>query len=291
MEFAPVRQRGDTFKLGVARLIDAGIENPALDAAVLLGYVTGEPASTVLMDRKAVLTKAEDDRYTAVIRKRCERSAVSRIVGEREFYSRGFHVTDDVLDPRPDTEILVDEAIRFLENIKGDMDVLDVGTGSGVIAVTVAAQLPLIRVTATDISMAALAVARGNAARHGVRERLRFLQADLLNGIRIRGGFQAILSNPPYVPDDQFEDLPDEVRKGDPKVALVPGPRGIECYPVLAKGAMNLLAAGGSLMVETGAGQADTVAGMFRQSGLTDVHVVHDLAGKGRVVKGIKDNA
>ena len=212
-------------------------------------------------------------------------------MGEREFYSRNYLVKEDVLDPRPETEILVEEAIRCLKDIKGDPAVLDIGTGSGAIAVTVAAELPRTRVTATDISMAALAVARRNAVRHNVGKRLNFIQADLLNGIRGEGNFQAILSNPPYIAHDLFQDLQDEVRKGDPMVALVPGAEGTECYAPLARSAMNLLEEGGRLIVETGTGQAEVVAGIFRQAGLADVRIVHDLAGTGRVVTGGKEYA
>ena len=175
--------------------------------------------------------------------------------------------------------------------MKGDIAVLDVGTGSGAIAVTVAAQIPRTRVAATDISMAALAVARRNAVRHGVQKQINFIQADLLNGIRGGGSFQLILSNPPYISHAQFEDLQDEVRNGDPKVALVPGPDGTECYPPLVEGAMGLLGRNGSLMVEVGAGQGSFVAGIFDRAGFADVAIVDDLAGTGRVVKGKRKNA
>lgn len=279
------------FKKGVAALKDAGIESPALDAAVLMGHVTGIPAAAVLMDRSAILMPSQRDLYFTLIRKRCERVAVSRLVGEREFFSRSFHITDDVLDPRPETEILVEEAIRSLDMVKGDPAVLDIGTGSGAIAVTLAAQLPRVRVTATDISMAALAVARFNASRHCVRERITFVQTDLLKGIRGQGKFQIILSNPPYISREKFKDLPDEVRNGDPKVALVPGPKGTEYYPHLVENAMSLLDGNGSLMVEIGAGQGNVVAEMFDQAGFGDVKIISDLAGTGRVVKGNKINA
>jgi len=289
METSSDNRKREAFKRGVASLKEAGIENPALDAAVLLGYVTGEPTDTVLMERDATLEPPEVLLYSSLVQKRCGRVAVSRLVGGREFYSRIFHITDDVLDPRPETEILVDQALRYLEVLEENPVVLDIGTGSGAIAVTVAAQIPLARVTATDISMSALAVARRNAEVHLVRERMNFVQADLLNGIRGEDKFHVILSNPPYISCAQFEDLQDEVREGDPTLSLISGPEGTECYPPLVEGSMNLLCAGGSLMVEVGAGQANFVTGIFDQAGFTDIRIVNDLAGTGRVVKGKKN--
>lgn len=283
--------RREVFARGVAALREAGIDTPALDAAVLLGYVTSQPPEAVLMDRGASVTASEAALYSALVRKRCERTAVSRLVGVREFYSRTFRVTDDVLDPRPETEVLVEHALRCLKGLRKPPAVLDVGTGSGAIAVTVAAEIPSARVTATDISMAALAVARNNAARQGVEERIRFVQADLLEPFRFGGRFDVILSNPPYVSWAQFENLPQEVRGGDPGTALVSGPEGLEFYAPLAAASRNLLVPGGSLMVEVGDGQDAAVAAILKGAGFRDVRVVKDLAGRGRVVAGSSENA
>ena len=283
--------RHGAFVRGVAALKEAGITNPALDAAILLGYAAGEAPDTVLLDRKSTLAPSEAALYDALIRKRCTRVAVSRVVGGREFYSRHFKITDDVFDPRPDTEILVEEAIRYLEKIEGDPTALEIGTGSGAVAVTIAAEVPRVRITATDISLAALAVARQNAVRYAVSDRIRFLQADLMKGIRKRERFHAILSNPPYISIGELPDLHQEVREGDPPVALLSGPEGTEYYPLLAEGSMGLLLPGGSLMVEVGSGQDTVVAAMFERAGFTDIRVVNDLAGIGRVVKGIKKSA
>ena len=291
MGILPEDRKHAVFIRGVAALKEAGIENPALDAAVLLGYVTGEPSATVLLDRGSTLAPSETALYSTLVRKRCGRVAVSRLVGGREFYSRNFHITDDVLDPRPETEILVEEVIRCLEGLEGSPAVLDIGTGSGAIGVTVAAEIPRARITATDISMAALAVARRNAVRYSVLERVNFIQTDLLDGIRGMGSFHVILSNPPYISRAQFQDLPEDVREGDPMVALVSGPDGTECYPPLVERSMDLLGADGSLMVEVGAGQDSVVAGFFEQAGFVEVRIVDDLAGTGRVVKGKRKNA
>ena len=185
MEISPGDRKHQVFKKGVAALKDAGIENPALDAAVLLGHVLGESPSVVLMDKGAILAAAETAQYNVLVQKRCGRATVSRLVGSREFYSSDFYVNEDVLDPRPETEILVEEAIRCLEGLEGlegSPAVLDIGTGSGAIAVTIAARIPKAHITATDISMTALAVAMRNAERHAVQGRVNFVQADLLDG-------------------------------------------------------------------------------------------------------------
>ena len=291
MEIMPVDSRGMLFQKGVRALKGAGVQSPALDAAVLLGYATGVPAATVLMDRDLVVTPGQSRSYAALIRKRCERIAVSRLLGEREFYSRAFHVNEDVLDPRPETEILVEEAVCSLAKLEGSPSVLDIGTGSGAVAVTIAAQLPGVRVTATDISMAALVVARRNALRHHVQDRVAFVQANLLDGVRGGGCFNLIVSNPPYIPRALFDSLPDEVRKDDPMLALVPGEHGTECYRPLAVGGMDFLSADGYLMVEVGAGQSAHVAGIFEKAGFADVAVIQDLAGIDRVVTGRKNRA
>ena len=296
MEVSPGDLKQAVFIKGVADLKKAGIENPAFDAAVLLGYVTGEPPATVLMDRDSPLAASEIELYGALVQKRCGRVAVSRLMGSREFYSREFHITDDELDPRPETEILVEQAIRCLEGLEGNPAVLDIGTGSGAIAVTVASEIHQARIAATDISMSALIIARRNAIRHLVQDRVSFLQTDLLEGIRVGGirrdgGFHLILSNPPYISCAEFGDLQEEVRGGDPKVALVSGPEGTECYPPLVKRSMDLLCTDGSLMVEVGAGQSNIVADIFHHAGFADVEIVDDLAGIERVVKGNKKYA
>lgn len=284
-------RRGAVFTWGVATLKAAGIENPALDAAVLLGYVTGEPPETVLLERRSALALREASLYDLLVRKRCERVAVSRLKGEREFYSRKFYVTDDVLDPRPETETLVEQAILRLGILKRPPEILDIGTGSGVIAVTIASESPSARIIATDISMAALMVARRNAQRHSVHERICFVQADLLDGIRGPGRFDIILANPPYVSSAQYERLPKEVQNGDPKVALVSGPEGTEYYPPIVNCSREFLVRSGNLMVEVGDGQSAAVANIFQRAGFEDVQIVNDLAGRGRVVMGKMSDA
>lgn len=289
MEVSPGGRKGELFREGVTVLREAGIDNPSLDASVLLGYVTDEPSPASLRDPDARLTPAQARLYVSLIRKRCRRIPVSRLMGRREFFSREFQINSDVLDPRPDTETLVEEAILFLKTLEGKPDVLDVGTGSGVIALTLACEDPRAHVTATDISLPALAVAVQNARRHAVLDRLSFVGMDLTLGLRREERFDLVVSNPPYIPREHYGSLPEEVRNGDPKVALLSGPRGTEFYQPLASGAMEILKPGGILMVEVGAGQDPVVSGILVDTGFEDVRVVSDLAGTGRVVRGRKE--
>jgi release factor glutamine methyltransferase len=215
---------------------------------------------------------------------------VSRIFAEREFYDRVFTIGPASLDPRPDTETLVERALAFarthsFQRSPAGPAILDLGTGSGAILVTLLAELPDARGTGTDLSPAALDEARANAARHGVAERARFVPADWCSGLE--GRFDMIVSNPPYIPSDDLQRLEREVRDWDPPAALDGGPDGLEAYRDIAAGAGPLLAPGGLLMLEIGAGQETAVAGVFAQHGWERAPAgaaSRDLAGHVRVL-------
>jgi release factor glutamine methyltransferase len=291
VNLAPDTSREQAFRAGVTALKEAGVESPALDAAILLGHATGESGPQALLSRTRPLSTRQASSYEEFIQKRCQRETVSRIIGSREFYSRPFEVTSHVLDPRPETEVLVSEVVKWLAGTKGPVRVMDVGTGSGAIAVTLAAELPGASVVATDISREALDVAARNAVTHSVDERIEFVFEDLTSGTVARPAFDMIISNPPYIAQGEFEGLHEEVRAGDPVEALVAGPEGIEFYPLLAALATKALRPGGRIMVEVGAGQAEKVSVIFREAGLVQVGTFRDLAGIDRVVTGAVNNA
>lgn len=291
MKLAPDASREQAFRAGVTALKGAGVESPALDAAILLGHATGESGPQALLSRKTPLSIQQVSSYEEFIQKRCQRETVSRIIGSREFYSRPFEVTSHVLDPRPETEILVGEAVKWLASTKGPVRIMDVGTGSGAIAVTVATELPEARVVATDISCEALKVAARNAETHSVGERIEFIQEDLTTDIVARPAFDLLLSNPPYIARGEFEELHEDVRAGDPVEALVAGPEGTEFYPLLAELATKVLRPGGRIMVEVGVGQAEKVFNIFREAGLVQIGTFRDLGGINRVVTGAVSNA
>jgi release factor glutamine methyltransferase len=280
--------RACAFRRGVFILKGAGITNPALDVSILLGHVTGEPPESVLLEREKPLSRDEAGRFATLIERRRGQETVSRLVGKREFFSRVFRTGPVVLDPRPETEILVERALDRLGRLAGRPRVLDVGTGSGIIAVTLCAENPRVSVVATDISLEALKLAAVNARAHGVPERVHFVRGDLANCFSEASGFDLLVSNPPYVTRDEYDSLPAEVRLGDPVNALVAGPEGTEFFTPLALSAGRLLRTGGAILVEVGAGQAPLVEDIFRRSGLNDVETFPDLAGIDRVVTGTR---
>lgn len=278
--------RARIFRKGVLALREAGIPSPSLDASLLLGHVTGEAPEKVLLERKKALTVQEQEHFASLIERRCNRETVSRLVGVKEFFSLNFRTSPDVLDPRPETELLVAEALGFLRRKDGIPKVLDVGTGSGIIAVALAVLDPRITVVATDICPKALALAGTSAREHGVRERIRFVRADLLSAFSAAARFDLLVSNPPYIAEGEFPSLPPEVRLGDPRHALVGGPEGIEFFGPLARSAVEFLHPGGGILVEVGAGQHPFVEDIFFRCGIREVSTIPDLSGTGRVVRG-----
>jgi release factor glutamine methyltransferase len=212
-----------------------------------------------------------------MVARRENREPVSRILGEREFYGRRFVVTPDVLDPRPDTETLIDAALKLL---RPGARILDLGTGTGAIIITLLAQRPDCTGTATDISAAALAVARANAERIGVAGRLQLAQGNWFGAVA--GTFDLIVSNPPYIPDRDIASLAPDVRRFDPGLALAGGADGLDPYRSIALGASGHLAANGMLIVEIGAGQADSVETIFSSAHFRPLARYADLGGHDR---------
>lgn len=232
-----------------------GIESPRLDAELLVAEALGTDRVGLYLDLHRPLVDVERSSIRPLVARRREREPVAYILGHRDFYGRRFHVTADVLIPRPDTETLVDHA---LECIPDDQPcrVLDIGTGSGAIAVTIAAERPLAMVTATDISEAALNVAAGNAERLGVSDRIRLERADLLSGTE---QYDLIVSNPPYIARSEMQSLQAEVREHEPSGALEAGEDGLDIIRGLLVATEGAAATGAQLLVEVGAGQAPSV--------------------------------
>lgn len=232
----------------------------------------------------ARLLRAAPDAATFVawIARRAAREPVARILGRRAFWNHEFEVTPDVLDPRPDTETLVEAALEV-----PFASVLDLGTGSGCILISLLAARPVSTGLGTDLSDAALAVARRNAAMAGVTDRVSFRRADWLDGID--GGFDLIVSNPPYIAASEMDGLAPEVALWDPPDALTPGGDGLDAYRIIARDAPHRLRAGGALMVEIGPEQAAAVVAAFERAELTRIRVLRDIDGRDRVVSGTKE--
>jgi release factor glutamine methyltransferase len=261
------------------RLIEAGIgaNNAALDAELLARQVLGWDKARFLTDRNEAATTMFLLGYEHFVARRTRREPISYILGAREFWSLNFEVTPDVLIPRPETELIVEEALKLgAMGAIGAIDaasavdnavkrlIYDIGTGSGVLAVVLAKEFPDAKVVATDISPEALGVAKKNAARHGVADRITFVETSFLDGLD--AGAHLIVSNPPYVPALSKPALSPEVRDYEPRVAVFGGDDGLEGLRRVVEGAAALLAPGGWLIVEFGYGQEDAVVNLVNAS-------------------------
>lgn len=265
-----------------ARLKAAGCGTPQLDARVLLQHVTGLGHSDLIALPETLLHAEGLARLEELASRRAAGEPVSRILGEREFFGRTFQITPDVLDPRPDTEILVEAALACLGG-NNQPRILDIGTGSGAIIITLLAELPAAHGVATDLSSAALAVARANAGQLGVAERLCLVESSWAAGVN--GPFDLIVSNPPYIAAGEIAGLQREVREHDPGLALSGGADGLDAYLALLPQAIELLGRGGHVVVEFGAGQQGGVTDIARRCGLElwrhagEGGLVRDLSG------------
>jgi len=260
----------------------AGVEDPRLDAELLLGEAMGCGRAALMADGGAEVPAPAARRFGEMVRRRLRREPVAYILGRKGFRSLDLAVDRRVLIPRPETEMLVEVAVEL-----GAENVLDVGTGSGAIALAVADELPGCKVTATDTSPGALEVARANAKRLSLADRVRFLAGTLPEG----ESFDLVLANLPYVAQRDWLSLQPEVTQWEPREALLAGPDGLDAYRVLIpEGAGHLHRYAeqktGALAVEVGDGQAESVHALMREAGLGAIETRRDLAGIERVVLG-----
>ena len=265
------------------RFRQAGIDTPELDARLIAQHIFGLDAmALVRREREAMPDDWAVELERAAFR-RLAGEPVSRIVGEREFWGLRFALNAATLDPRPETELLVGEAVAFAEH-KRSPRLVDLGTGSGAIAVAIASAIPKARGLATDISEEALAAARANAERHGVAARIDFRQGIWWQAVPHTELFDLIVSNPPYIAREEIATLQPEVRLFDPKLALDGGWDGLEAYRAIASQAARRLNPGGLVLLEIGANQGETVTRIFSRAGFGRVEVQKDLAGLDRLV-------
>ena len=259
---------------------DKGVENPRLDADVLLSSLLGKDRVYLYVHFYQPLDQEELVKFREMVRRRASREPVAYIIGHREFMGLDFRVSPAVLIPRPDTEVLVEAAIERLAAVRDGM-ILDVGTGSGAILIGTLSRVAGCRGLGVDVSPAALAVARENAARLLEPGRVDFTQADLFPAEPIL--FDAIVSNPPYVTSAEMTELAPEVRR-EPELALHGGTDGLAFYRRLTEGGGRHLKPGGFLALEVGAGQAAAVAELGQAAGWRTEKIIPDYAGIERVV-------
>ena len=263
-----------------------GSDSPRLDAEVLLAFVRGCPRIALYTAFDVPVNDDERARFRGLVKRRGEGEPVAYLVGSREFFSLPFAVNSAVLIPRPETEGLVIRVLDLCQSAGQPSRIVDVGTGSGAIAVTLAKRLPKATFVATDISAAALAVARDNATRLGVVDRIEFVECDLLDAPAAAGPWDVIASNPPYVREDEFAALPRDVRLHEPRTALVSGPTGVEVIGRLAAAAAKTLVPGGWLLVEVGPSTATAAEQVIAaNAGLVSEPTLKDLAGLPRIVQ------
>jgi release factor glutamine methyltransferase len=283
---------GDALGAAVDALAAAGVEDPRLDAEVLLAEATGRERASLIADPEAEVPAAVARRFGGMVRRRLRREPVAYIVGSKGFRRLELEVNRHVLIPRPETELLVELALELRP-----ASVLDVGTGSGAIALAVADELPECTVTATDVSAGALAVAWANAERLGLADRVRFHEGTLpppadtdAGGGLGAAGYDLILANLPYVAERDWPSLQPEVTQWEPREALLAGPDGLDAYRDLFERFLHLnrypTQKKEAVAVEVGEGQAPAVARLMGQAGFGEIETRCDLAGIERVVVG-----
>ena len=255
----------------------AGIDSAARDARALVAHALGVAANRIVLLGSDPIDLKAQERLAGYLERRLRHEPVSKITGWRQFWGRDFRISKAVLDPRPETETVIVEALKHPA-----ATVLDLGTGSGILAVTLMAEWPKAQALATDISPAALAVAGKNAARYDIGDRLSFAQSNWFDGVQ--GEFDLIVANPPYIAMEEMAGLDRDVRDFDPHIALTPGGDGLDPYRLIAAAVGRHLSPYGRLIVEIGHQQAEDVLQIFQDAGLSSLCCHPDLAGRDRVI-------
>lgn len=285
LQAATVGQALDT---AARSLRAAGVDGARRDARLLLAAALGLDPAAILARPERTLTPAERDRAAGLIARRGRGEPVSRILARREFWSLELAVCPDTLDPRPDSETLVDAVLTRLTDRGAALNVLDLGTGTGCLLLALLSELPAARGLGTDISPRALATARGNARRLGFASRTAFVADSWGRGLS--GRWQVIVSNPPYIKDQDIPALAAEVAGFDPPSALAGGPDGLTAYRDLIPQAARLLAPDGWLALEIGRNQQDAVEDLLTRQGLRPEARIRDLAGIERCLLARSEN-
>ncbi|MCB8823076.1 peptide chain release factor N(5)-glutamine methyltransferase [Microvirga rosea] len=263
-------------------LAEAGFETPALDARLLLLAALDIPATELVMRPENILTSAETEALASLVKRRLAHEPVARILGYREFWGLPFRLSAETLVPRPDTETLVETALRLLPDHRSSLRIVDFGTGTGAILTALLHELPQALGIGIDLSEGAARTARENASLNGVGDRAFFAVSNW--AAALRGPFDLIVSNPPYIASPIVDTLDREVREHDPRLALDGGPDGLGPYRVLIGEADRLLTPGGLMILEIGYDQAEPVSRLAADYALEVISLVHDLSNNPRCI-------
>ncbi len=273
---------------------EKAVDEPRISSELLLGHVLGQSRLQLYLHHNRPVYQDELDRFRGLCRQRVDGRPVQYIIGEQYFYGLQFMVDERVLIPRPETELLVEHVLESLgmTGLGGSSSatILDIGTGSGCIAVTMAKLCPSLTVTAVDCSLDALDVAHTNAANNNVESRIEFLAADMFDksfaSLMPVNTYDLIVSNPPYIPDAEWEGLQREVKQYEPRIALTT-PQGSECYVAIVPLAKKLLVPGGKLCLELHADAGESVSKLMTAHGFSGITIYKDYSGLDRVISGV----
>lgn len=285
---------GEVIQFATHIFEENGYPAPGLEAELLLAHLLGVRKIDLYLDHLRALSKEEIIGYESLVHQRLQGKPVAHILGEKEFWSLSFEVNSHCLIPRLETEILVEKALevyRTDDPTDHPFTILDLGTGCGIIAICLAREIPPAHLTATDISVNAINIAKENARRHGVLEKIEFLAGDLFAPVRERKGhFDLIVSNPPYLTGKELEILPREIVAYEPRVALYGGEDGLSFYRAIIPESLHYLKGQGRIILEVGFGEASEVIEMLRGTdAFEEISVAEDLSGIPRVVSGRKN--
>jgi len=272
-------------RLLINQFREAGLETPDLDARILVMAATGFSHTDMIARGTEDVPPAARERIAQYAQRRLSGEPIDHILGYCEFYGRRFNISKDVLSPRPETETLVEAALDILKD-KPEARILDLGTGSGAIIISILAEASHVEGVAVDLSEAALGVARNNAQMYEVESRLALLNGSWFEPVE--GHFDIILSNPPYITDAAMDELETEVSEFDPDLALRGGEDGLMAYSDIIAEAQNYLKTDGILLFEIGYNQGNTVSHLLEQEGFKDISVSKDLSGHARMIKALQ---
>jgi len=282
----------DLLKVTEEHFREKKIDEARLHAEILLAHVLQESRMDLYLNYDRPVEHRQLEAFRVLCRDRLKGRPLQYITGEQIFYGYSFSVDERVLIPRPETELLFEYALERWQNgapaLESGPEILDIGTGSGCLAVLFAIKVPDARITAVDVSVEALEIAALNAEKHGVTERIRFVQSDALHpgfSEKLAGRYDLIVSNPPYIPESEWSVLQKEVKEYEPKIALTTSD-GFAFYHAINRSASDLLRAGGILCYELHADGASTVSGSMREGGYEGIEVQKDYAGLDRVISG-----